>query len=106
MKILEYEYEGGEEETWKFDRVKLGKVNLFVGDSATGKSRLLNTLSNLGRFVAAREFKSGSWQIVPEHSGITYTWSIRTENGSMSRSQGLSSAKNCGSTMVIKGSCW
>lgn len=89
MKILEYEYEDAEAEGWKFDRVKLGKINLFVGDSATGKSRLLNTVFHLGRFAISKEFKSGSWKVVFEHSNVTYTWTIRTENRAGAKKPGI-----------------
>lgn len=89
MKILEYEYEDSREDGWKFDRVKLGKINLFVGDSATGKSRLLNTMFDLGRFAISKEFAIGSWKVVFEHSNSTYTWTIRTENRTSAKQPGI-----------------
>lgn len=89
MKIVEYHFQDVEEPGWDFDTVKFGKINLLVGDTATGKSRLLNTIFNLGRFVAVKEFKSGSWDIVFEHSEVTYTWSLRSERRDDDRKPGV-----------------
>lgn len=82
MKILEYHCQDPDGQGWDFDRVRFGNVNLLVGDTATGKTRLLNTIFNLGRFVAAKEFKNGRWEIVFEHRGITYTWNLQTHRQS------------------------
>lgn len=76
MKILEYRYRDAK--GWDFDKVRFGNLNLLVGDSATGKTRLLNTIFNLGRFVAAKEFKSGQWEITIEQAGVTYIWGLQT----------------------------
>ena len=54
MKILEYHCQDLDGQRWDFDRVKFGNINLLVGDTATGKTRLLNTIFNLGRFVTAK----------------------------------------------------
>ncbi len=79
MKIQKYHYRDVEEPGWDFDQVEFERLNLLVGDSATGKTRLLNTIFNLGLFVASKEFKNGSWDITFEHLGITYTWNLETE---------------------------
>lgn len=89
MKLLKYHYRDVGEPGWDFAEVEFGKINLLVGDTATGKSRLLNTIFNLGRFVAAKEFKHGSWDIVFEHSGTTYTWNLQTEKGNNDSEPGI-----------------
>src|SRR5215472_6376844 len=78
MKILEYHCQEMDGQGWDFTKVNFSNINLLVGDTATGKTRLLNTIFNLGRFVVAKEFKYGSWNIVFEHAGITYTWNLQT----------------------------
>jgi len=80
MKILEYDYHDAGEPGWSFDTVKFNKINLLVGDTATGKSRLLNTIFNFGRFVGAGETKIGDWHIVFDHSGITYKWNLKCQD--------------------------
>ena len=78
MKIIEYHYRDIEEPGWDYSNVKFGKINLLVGDTATGKSRFLNTIFNLCRFVVAKEFRHGQWDIIFEQSGVTYTWNLQT----------------------------
>jgi predicted ATPase len=78
MRIIEYHYRDIEEPGWDYSNVKFGKINLLVGDTATGKSRFLNTIFNLCRFVASKDFRHGHWDIVFEHSGVKYSWNIET----------------------------
>jgi len=79
MKILEYYYKDVEEPGWEFEKVNFGSINLLVGDTATGKSRFLNTIFNLGRFVVFKEFKNGIWDLCFEHNGANYRWKLETE---------------------------
>jgi len=101
MKILEYHCQDPDGQGWDFARVKFGNINLLVGDTATGKTRLLNTILNLGRFVAAKEFKNGRWDIVFEHRGITYRWNCQTHSRVIAMSQ-KSLYKNNFSNMSTK----
>ncbi len=86
MNILEYYYRDVEEPGWDFEKLEFGRLNLFVGDTATGKTRLLNTIFNLGRLVAAREFHSGHWEIKFEASGVVYSWHLETRRSKDRRS--------------------
>jgi AAA15 family ATPase/GTPase len=79
MKISTYEYRDVDDARWRFSKVEFGRINLLVGDTSTGKTRLLNTLFNLGRFVVSREYKRGSWDITFEHGGNIYRWLLETE---------------------------
>src|SRR5216683_3429146 len=89
MKIFKYQYKDVEEPGWDFTEVQFGKINLLVGDTATGKSCLLNTLFNLGRFVAVKEFKHGSWELTFEHENITYSWHLETQRRNDERKPGV-----------------
>jgi hypothetical protein len=64
MKILEYHCQDLDGQGWDFDRVKFGNINLLVGDTATGKTCLLNTIFNLGRFVVCDHGVCGVWLIL------------------------------------------
>ncbi len=44
------------------------------GLPATGKTRFLNTIFNVCRFVASDEFRSGCWDITFLQEGKTYQW--------------------------------
>jgi len=48
MKILTYEYQDLD---WNFHKVEFKDINLIVGDSGSGKTRLLNSIFNLGSSV-------------------------------------------------------
>ena len=97
MKFLRYKYKDAIDEGWDFSEIKLSNVNLFVGDTASGKSRLINTIVNLGEFVKSNTHKSGHWDITFEHEGISYTWELISENiGELSG----------GKTRIIKDFIW
>jgi AAA15 family ATPase/GTPase len=79
MKIIQYRCDGrGEDDDWVFSPVEFGKVNLLVGDTATGKTRFLNTLFNIGTFVSNDEFKRGLWDVVFEQNNSRYSWKIES----------------------------
>ena len=78
MKILDYEYNSP---SWKFHQLSFQKVNLIVGDSGTGKTRLLNTIFNIGRFVAQSEIGGGNseWKLLLGVDKDQYRWNVITE---------------------------
>ena len=81
MQIISYEAGGSTENDLHFPEINFGKFNLVVGDSATGKSRLLNTIFNVGRMAAQKvqtQFFLGYWNIIFEHKSNRYKWSIET----------------------------
>ena len=81
MKIISYLGGGTKEEQLQFPEIKFFKVNLIVGDSGTGKTRLLNTIFNAGRMaVNTNQFFEGWWNILFEHEGIKFRWELDTVN--------------------------
>lgn len=88
MKIGEYLFHDVEAPGWEFDPVVFKKLNLLVGNTATGKTRMLNTIFSLGSFVASKQFKLGSWRLAFEHAGIEYEWAITTQSKDSSDSEG------------------
>lgn len=75
MKFVEYQYQDSSGGPWFFSKVQLGKINLLVGTSASGKSRFLNTLFNLGRAaVQAVIDKTGHWIVKFEIDNKIYKW--------------------------------
>lgn len=76
MKILEYQFS---EEYWKFQKVEFQNINLIVGDSGAGKTRLLNTLFNLGSQVAKSNLIGvGHWEIKLGINEDIYYWDVST----------------------------
>ena len=80
MKIIEYKCHDLGDPGWEFDKVRFDRVNLLVGDSATGKSRFLNTIFNLGRFVVKNERRTGLWEVIFEHNEVVYEWKIEVRS--------------------------
>jgi len=79
MKFMKYKCVGREEIDWVFDEVEFGKLNLIVGDTATGKTRFLNTIFNLGSFVASNQYRRGEWEVTLEVTDAQYRWKISTD---------------------------
>lgn len=78
MRIIKYQCRDTSSLGWNFVEVEFQSVNLLVGNSASGKTRFLNTLFNLGRFVCAKEFRSAWWVIVFEHAGSVFRWELES----------------------------
>ncbi len=80
MKIIKYKCQSRGDEKWDFSEVEFGNLNLLVGDTATGKTKFLNTLFNLGAFVARDEYRVGFWDITFEQNSSTYRWMLEADN--------------------------
>lgn len=80
MKIISYKHES---DTWTFDLAKLKRVNLIVGDSGSGKSRFINTISNLFNIVKQDILLGdGYWEITVKIHELYYKWNIKTIHSS------------------------
>lgn len=77
MTILSYSYEDVDQPGWKFSKITLGKLNLLVGATGSGKTRLLNTIFNLSLFAVGKKAAGpGKWDIEIEQNGDIYNWTI------------------------------
>ena len=81
MRILSYEYSELAPGGWSFDKVELGKTNLVVGDTGSGKTRFLNTIFNLGSTVTGKRSLPGpcQWRLRFGHKEHIYDWHISTD---------------------------
>ncbi len=76
MKIVDYEYISAD---WNFQKVEFKNLNLIVGDSGSGKTRLLNSIFNLGSSVAQGKISGISEKkITLEINQIKYYWDVTT----------------------------
>ncbi len=82
MRILSYEFKEPQTTGWTFEKVDLGRLNLIVGDSGSGKTRFLNTLFSLGMNVTGKRnhLFHGSWKTRLEQNGNVYKWEIRIDH--------------------------
>ncbi len=75
MEILEYKFE--EKKSWDIDALKLNQCNLLVGRSGMGKSRILNTITNLFAMVTNnRKISIGVWKIKFKILDDIFLWDI------------------------------
>lgn len=77
MKIVDYEYTSSD---WNFQKVEFKSLNLIVGDSGSGKTRLLNTIFNLGSNVAQGKLSGpGERKLTLQIDDDKYYWEMATE---------------------------
>jgi Fe-S cluster assembly ATPase SufC len=75
MRILSFKSRGNNEDGFQFPTLKFGKINLVVGNSGAGKTRLINSIFNAAYQVTHKEkFFSGAWDLTLEHNSIKYQW--------------------------------
>jgi AAA15 family ATPase/GTPase len=60
---------------WDFQEIHLKNLNLFVGESASGKSLMLSTIFFIANKVVNDQSNIGAlWRMQFEHAGDTYDW--------------------------------
>ena len=83
MRILNYEYQDLGSRGWHFNRAEFTRLNLIVGDTASGKTRFLNTIFNLGSSVVGTRPIGAPNRVTINfaHNDDLYNWEIRTDLG-------------------------
>ena len=79
LKSIAYSQFEGEKSEWKVSELVLGPITLLVGKNASGKTRLLNIIGNLGNLLAGDlkpAFRSGNYDVVFEHGRMTLMYSL------------------------------
>lgn len=75
MKISLFEYHDIKQPGWNYAKIKFHSINLFVGETGAGKTRLLNTIFNIGVFVTqGTVFREGKWEMSFEGEEANYIW--------------------------------
>lgn len=78
MKILSYSYRDYPV-GWNIPTTKFNDLNLIVGISGAGKTRLLNTISNIKRIIIEgfnNTSFAGSWDLTLQENDQNYHWKI------------------------------
>ncbi len=79
-KITYFEYKG-EPKYWEIQDVNLGKQNIIVGLNATGKTRLINTITNLAKILTQKVRKNGNWDLeFKKENGLVYRFELSIIN--------------------------
>ena len=77
MKLTRYEY--FENDGWTFDPINFDNINLIVGATGSGKTRLLATIFNHGKFIASGQTPApGEWNFQLRNETHNYDYSHLT----------------------------
>lgn len=82
MKILSYKYMDAPDKGWRISKVDFKNLNLIVGISGSGKTRLLNTISNISSVVRGKINKTGGWHVKFQIDNVIYDWEISIKQAS------------------------
>jgi predicted ATPase len=81
VRLTRYKLSRIDEDGWEFSSLALGRINLLVGDSGTGKSRLFNTIVNFSKqLVSERITYDGDWDIDFRVNGAAYNYKLVVKN--------------------------
>jgi len=85
MKLIDMTYAQWENtpREWKIDGVRLGPLNLLVGSNASGKSRTLNVINGLAKFLAGDSkinILSGDWNVTFENEDKHLVYTLQVAN--------------------------
>ena len=81
MQLTRYKLSRIDENGWEFNSIALSRINLLVGDSGTGKSRLLNTIINFSKQLVSERIKyEGDWDIDFQVNGAAYKYKLVVKN--------------------------
>lgn len=82
MKFSNYTYKDNDTDLWEFDEMSPRSVNLVVGQSSAGKSRLLASLFNLGASAVRKSVeKVGHWWAKFDQDNIQYSYELQIDHG-------------------------
>jgi energy-coupling factor transporter ATP-binding protein EcfA2 len=82
---------------WRTSKVVFSNLNLIVGISGSGKTRLLNTISNIRLLTRGKLQKTGCWEVSFEVGPLVYDWNVNiipTKDGPLIDKEILSVVEN------------
>ena len=83
LKSIQYNQFADTPEAWYLEQFTLGQINLLVGKNATGKTRALNIIGNLGNLVSGDQkliYKSGDYKAIFNKDGSIIEYVLWFEN--------------------------
>jgi len=85
IKSIEYSQYDDSPNQWRLEHCSLGTINLVVGENASGKSKILNIIANLGSLLsgARRVFLSGNYEVDFDLDGEPLTYTLRCYRGAI-----------------------
>ncbi len=81
LKSIAYFEHKGNPHFWEINDVYFTEQNIIIGLNATGKTRLTNIITNLGKVLSSKAKKNGNWEITLEKdSSNTYKYILEINN--------------------------
>lgn len=67
---------------WRFGDFQIGKINLIVGKNASGKTRILNVISNFANLICGerKDLAWGEFDVYFDNAGREIHYSLKLEN--------------------------
>jgi energy-coupling factor transporter ATP-binding protein EcfA2 len=92
MKLIDMTYVQWENtpREWRIDGVRLGPLNLLVGSNASGKSRTLNVINGLAKFLAGDSkvsILSGDWNVSFENEDRHLVYTLQVADSKVVREE-------------------
>ncbi|HQU44999.1 MAG TPA: hypothetical protein PK867_19440, partial [Pirellulales bacterium] len=89
LKTLSYSEFRGNPREWTLDGLELGQVNLLVGKNATGKSRVINVITNLADQLQREQVSvggqvgvgGGNYTLGFSADGQQLDYTLKSDNG-------------------------
>lgn len=84
IKTITYHEYAGQPREWLLDELSLGSVNLLVGKNASGKTRTLNLLRNIGLALAGKRpvsMTGGTFDLLFDHEGKEHKYHVASDGG-------------------------
>jgi ABC-type nitrate/sulfonate/bicarbonate transport system ATPase subunit len=72
---------------WQLERTELANLNLLVGASGVGKTRILEAVLDVQRIANGESLSGVLWDIEFMVDGVAYRWQGAFENTRLSRNQ-------------------
>jgi len=90
LKSIEYSENVKMPTKWVLEEMILGKINLIIGKNATGKTRVLNIITNLARLVTSDEnlnYPSGKYKVTFEKNRKKTVYVLEYEDKTISKEE-------------------
>lgn len=78
---IKYFENKGKPNFWEIQDVRFSKQNVIIGLNSTGKTRLTNIITNLGKVLSSKARKNGNWELTLEKDKSTiYQYTLHINN--------------------------
>lgn len=85
IESLYYSQYDGTSQEWKLEDCTLSNINLIVGENASGKSKVLNVIGNLGDLLSGNRgiFLSANYRVIFDDNGKKIDYTLKCERSTI-----------------------